>query len=70
VTGTRAGGLKAAIKNKQNNPNHYTMIGRLGGVKSANGGFASNVIGKDGLTGRQRATTAGSKGGKSKRKNT
>lgn len=42
--------------------------GRLGGTKSVNGGFASDVVGKDGLTGRERAKAVGRAGGsKSKR---
>lgn len=39
------------------------MIGVAGGKKSRGGGFASNKIGKDGLTGKERAEIAGRKGG-------
>lgn len=38
-------------------------MGRKGGQKSRNGGYASEKIGKDGLTGRQRAELAGRAGG-------
>ena len=41
IAGTKAGGLKAAAKNKANNPNFYREIGRKGGlVKGTMGGFA------------------------------
>ncbi len=44
-------------------------MGRKGGEASHNGGFASNKVGKDGLTGRQRAALVGAIGGfRSKRK--
>ncbi len=47
---------------------YYRMIGRkggkIGGKKSWNGGFASEIEGKDGLTGHERAKIAGQKGGK------
>ena len=38
--------------------------GRKGGSMSNKGGFASDVIGKDGLTGRERAVKWGAVGGK------
>lgn len=66
--GTRAGGLKAAAKNKDNNPNFYADIGRLGGSKSNNGGFASDKPGRDGLTGPQRASKYGYIGGVASRR--
>lgn len=66
--GTRAGGLKAAAKNKQRNPNFYADIGRVGGSKSNNGGFASNKPGRDGLTGPQRASKYGYIGGVASRR--
>lgn len=43
---------------------YYKNIGRMGGRKSRGGGFASNSIGKDGLTGAERARLAGAKGGR------
>ena len=59
-----AGGKKAAetIKAKYG-PDFYRINGRKGGKISRTGGFASNKIGKDGLTGRQRASLVGSIGG-------
>lgn len=66
---TREGGLKARDKNLARDPDHYRKMGRKGGKASGNGGFASTVIGRDGLTGAQRARAAGSIGGRiSKRK--
>ena len=38
-------------------------MGAKGGVASGTGGYASEVIGEDGLTGKQRAVVAGRKGG-------
>lgn len=68
--GTVKGGLKAAKTNlKRHGKDYYANIGRKGGKKSRTGGFASNKIGKDGLTGLERAKLAGQKGGlKSRRK--
>lgn len=64
MPGTRAGGLKAAKTNKlRYSEEFYNMIGAAGGKKSRGGGFASNKIGKDGLTGRERAEIAGRAGG-------
>lgn len=69
--GTRQeGGKKAAEKNKERyGENFYSLIGSMGGKKGTTGGFASNKVGADGLTGRSRAKIAGHIGGlKSKRK--
>ena len=64
MVGTLAGGRKAAITNKKRHgENFYKNIGAMGGAKSKSGGFASNKVGKDGLTGPQRAKLAGSIGG-------
>jgi hypothetical protein len=64
VSGIRIGGLKAAKTNKEKyGEDFYKNIGRKGGSKSRNGGFASKNIGDDGLTGLERAKVAGSKGG-------
>ena len=69
MSGTISGGKKAAQKNKEKfGENFYKNIGRKGGKHSTTGGFASNKVGKDGLTGLKRAKIAGAKGGrKSKR---
>lgn len=64
MAGTREGGLKAAAKNKANDPNFYRDIGRIGGANGHTGGFASETVGADGLTGLQRAVIAGAKGGR------
>lgn len=64
MSGTREGGLKAAAKNKANDPNFYRDIGRIGGANGHSGGFASETVGSDGLTGHQRAVIAGAKGGR------
>lgn len=42
---------------------YYKQIGSMGGKKSRGGGFASEKIGSDGLTGAERARLAGQKGG-------
>lgn len=70
MSGTQKGGLKAAKTNiKRHGKDYYANIGRKGGKASGTGGFASNKIGKDGLTGQERAKLAGQKGGlKSRRK--
>lgn len=68
MAGTIEGARKASNKIKKTyGKDHYARIGRLGGQKSNNGGFASNTIGKDGLTGKERAIIAGRKGGKMKK---
>lgn len=67
---TREGGRKTAqtIKEKWGT-DFYREIGRKGGKNGHTGGFASDVIGRDGLSGKERARIAGKKGGTiSKRK--
>lgn len=70
MSGTISGGKKAAQKNKElHGKDFYRNIGRKGGKRSTTGGFASQKLGKDGLTGLERARLAGAKGGlKSRRK--
>lgn len=64
MAGNREGGKKAADTNKQRyGINYYQTIGAIGGSRGLGGGFASDAVGKDGLTGRQRARIAGIKGG-------
>lgn len=64
MAGTVSGGKLAEQTNKERyGEDYYRGIGQLGGRKSRNGGFGSNVVGKDGLTGRERAIVVGSKGG-------
>ena len=64
MAGNRAVGLKAAQKNKALDPDFYREIGRIGGASGNTGGFASDKIGQDGLTGRERARIVGAKGGR------
>ena len=69
MAGTEKGGRAAAktIRSRHGR-DFYVVIGRMGGQKSRNGGFASAKVGNDGLTGVQRAKLAGARGGaKSKR---
>lgn len=64
MSGTRDGGKKAAIANRERHgADYYKRIGAIGGKRSQNGGFASDKVGKDGLTGAERARIAGAKGG-------
>lgn len=64
MPGTIEGGRKAAATNKlKNGSDFYARIGAMGGKKSRSGGFASDKVGKDGLTGAERAREAGRKGG-------
>lgn len=64
MSGTREGGIRAAETNKAKyGKGWYAQIGSKGGKASGHGGFASNVVGEDGLTGRERARIAGKKGG-------
>lgn len=64
--GTVAGGLKARDTNLAlHGKDFYKNIGRKGGlVPTPTGGFGSNKVGEDGLTGRERAHVVGAKGGK------
>lgn len=54
MAGTKAGGLKAAQKNKERDPDFYAKIGAIGGRKGKTGGFFAN---------RELARIAGRKGG-------
>ena len=64
MSGTKAGGKKAsATIRKKYGRNWYRNIGRIGGRNGNTGGFASDKVGEDGLTGRERAVIAGAKGG-------
>jgi len=60
MSGTRHGGMAAAITNKQRyGTNFYQTIGRMGGRKSRGGGFAKNP---------ELAREAGRKGGQRSRR--
>jgi hypothetical protein len=64
MAGTRSGGLKAKATNLRiHGEDFYKRIGAIGGRNGCSGGFASDVVGKDGLTGPERARIAGKKGG-------
>lgn len=65
MVGTKEGGKKAAQKNLEKfGRDFYRRIGKKGGKNGNTGGFASDLVGPDGLTGRERASIAGAKGGR------
>ena len=65
MAGTIEGGRKTRDTNlKRHGKDYYKRLGHIGGKKSKTGGFASDKVGEDGLTGRQRASIAGAKGGR------
>lgn len=69
MVGTKAGGMKVAATNKlKYGKDFYRNLGQIGGRNSRHGGFASNKIGADGLTGKERAKVAGAKGGRISRR--
>lgn len=68
MAGTKAGGIKAAAKNLAKDPSFYAKIGARGGKNGRTGGFASQVVGDDGLTGAERARIAGARGGRISRR--
>lgn len=69
MTGTKEGGRKTALTNKlKHGDDYYAKIGKKGGMNGHTGGFASDVTGKDGLTGKERARIAGRKGGLTSRR--
>ena len=71
MAGNKAGAQKAAKTIKQRHgEDFYRRIGHIGGsaTPSQPRGFASQVVGKDGLTGLERARIAGSKGGTKSRR--
>lgn len=68
MAGTKEGAYKAKMKILARDPNFYARIGKAGGQNGVTGGFASVVIGKDGLTGAERARVAGARGGRISRR--
>lgn len=65
MAGTKAGAKKAAETNKKRHgKDFYAQIGRKGGQNGHTGGWASETVGKDGLTGYERAKKWGAVGGK------
>ena len=59
MAGTKAGGLKAAARNKAKDPDFYAKIGRKGGQNGHTGVFAANPA---------LARIAGAKGGRISRR--
>ena len=69
MAGTKQGGMRAAQTNKTKyGTDFYASIGAKGGKRGKTGGFASAKKGADGLSGRERARLAGSKGGRISRR--
>lgn len=64
MSGSKIGGKKAAATNTRNDKDFYRRIGAIGGKLGHDGGFGSNKVGADGLTGKQRAAISGAKGGR------
>lgn len=64
IAGTKIGGQRAAATNKlKYGEDFYSRIAAIGGSRSSDGGFASKKVGRDGLTGRERASKVGKIGG-------
>lgn len=64
MPGTKFGGQAAAATNKRKyGADFYAKIGAKGGKLGRTGGFGSELVGIDGLTGRERARVFGAKGG-------
>lgn len=69
MPGNTHGGRQAASTiRKRYGQDFFKQIGRVGGSASSNGGFASNKVGTDGLTGPERAKIAGAVGGAKSRR--
>lgn len=65
MAGTKAGGIKARETNiRKYGPDFYKKAGAKGGRNGKTGGFASDKIGADGLSGSERAKLAGQAGGR------
>ena len=65
MAGTKAGGQAAAETNKKKyGEDYYAVIGILGGKNGHTGGFASDKVDTQGMTGNERARIFGSVGGK------
>lgn len=65
MSGTKEGARKRLEKlRKEHDPEWFKQNASKAGKAGGNGkGYASEKVGKDGLTGRQRAALAGKKGG-------
>lgn len=70
MPGTRAGGVKAkSTILERYGAGFYSRLAAAGGRKGTTGGFASEEVGSDGLTGRERARLAGKKGATAPKRN-
>lgn len=63
-----SGKIAAETNRKKHGHDFYSNIVRAGNYKGRRGGFASERIGADGLTGQERARIAGARGGRKSRK--
>lgn len=64
MAGTKEGGRRAAETNKKKyGADFYKKIGSKGGELGKTGGFASDKVDANGLTGRDRASKFGTVGG-------
>ena len=69
IIGATGGKLAALNSKRSRGDDFFKNIGRKGGsVKGTTGGFASDMIGDDGLTGYERARVVGAKGGRISRR--
>ena len=69
MAGTLEGARKARDTNiRKYGKDFYREMGRKGGKIGRTGGWASEEIGPDGLTGRERAAVMGKKGGQISRR--
>lgn len=59
MAGTKLGGLRAAARNLENDPDFYRKIGKIGGQRGTTGGFAATP---------ELARIAGKKGGQISRR--
>lgn len=64
MPGNKAGGLKAAAKNRELDPDFYKLIGRMGGKISKGGPFSLTGDPEIDALRRQHASEMGSRGGK------
>lgn len=69
MAGTKIGAAKAKETNiARYGSGYYKRIGAIGGRVGTHKGFASEEVGSDGLTGRQRASKVGAIGGAKSRR--
>lgn len=69
MSGTKAGGIKAKKTNlERHGEDFYARIGKKGGQNGHTGGFKTNLVGKNGMTGFERARYYGRIGGMKSRR--